>query len=366
MNRPTSRRRISALLEIAAVLLLVSACAEHSSPLAPSGDATRAVGGVAQPVSWTGDGAPGGFCSTVATSATRTWTFQLTTPISATSTLAASFREGDRAVPATLIAFVSNNVVLTAHAPGPSGNLISASISEPGIPNSPLTVAWVGPQLSVTLATDGAGRVNSTAAQVVAAVNANPSSVVTATLAAGSDGSGIAQPLAESNLTGGEAGTAALAVTFSDDVRFTANTSGAAGNAVSVVITVGSGPNLPLTVSVLGNQQIVTLGTDAAGVATTTASQLVAAINAHPSSPVAAALLTGNDGSGLASPLAQTNLSGGGVEAVINAYQVAGVKKGGGRSPFEYVVTTIADAQLLSAVASGGDRTSGLSVSRCE
>lgn len=366
MNRSTSRRCITTLSEIAAVLLLVSACAEHPSLLEPAGGPTRAVGGAPQLVTWTGDGAPGGFCSTAASGATRTWTFLLTTPVAATSTLTASFREGDRAVPASLIAFVNNNIVLTANASGPSGNLISASISEPGIPNSPLTVAWVGTQLSVTLATDGASRITTTAAQLVSAVNAHPSSVLTAALAAGSDGSGVAQPLAESHLSGGDAGSASLAVTFNDDMRFTATTNGAAGNAVSVVITDGGAPFVPLTVSVVGNQLIVSLATDATGVATTTASQLAAAINAHPGSPVAAAPLTVNDGLGLASPLAQTNLTGGGVEAVINAYQVVGVKKGGGRSPFEYAVTTIADAQLLSATASGGDRTSGLSVSRCE
>ena len=54
------------------------------------------------------------------------------------------------------------------------------------------------------------------------------------------------------------------------------------------------------------------------------------------------------------------------VDDVINAYQTPGVKKGGGRSPFEYQVTTIANAQLLSATAGGGDQNSRLKVALCE
>ncbi len=210
-------------------------------------------------------------------------------------------------------------------------------------------------------------RPTTTAAQLVAALNAHPASLVTAALAVGSDGSGIAQPEAERHLAGGglEQG-ASLAVNANDDIRFTAIADGPAGNAASVEITDPGLPNTPLTLRVDGSRLIVTLATSETGAFTTTASQLIAATGAIFGSPVSAALLTGSDGTGRVGLMTEANLSGGGVEEIINEYQVAGVKKGGGRSPFEFSLTTTANAQLLSAEATGGSRNSNLMVDSCD
>ena len=66
-------------------------------------------------------------------------------------------------------------VILTSRAWGhEGGNDLTAEFVNPGAPNSPLTVSFIGNDLSVRLATDAAGALTSTAAQVAAAINASP------------------------------------------------------------------------------------------------------------------------------------------------------------------------------------------------
>ena len=65
-------------------------------------------------------------------------------------------------------------VVLTSRDWGhEGGNDITAEFVNPGVPNAPLTVTMVGNDLTVRLATNATGALSSTAAQVVAAINAN-------------------------------------------------------------------------------------------------------------------------------------------------------------------------------------------------
>ena len=66
-------------------------------------------------------------------------------------------------------------VVLTAKAWGhEGGDLVTSEFKNPGANNAPLSVAVTGNDIVVNLATDGTGAVTSTAAQVVAAINASP------------------------------------------------------------------------------------------------------------------------------------------------------------------------------------------------
>src|SRR6185503_11278321 len=53
------------------------------------------------------------------------------------------------------------------------GNDLFATFRNPGTANAPLTVSMTGNELVVDLATDAAGALSSTAAQVVNAINAN-------------------------------------------------------------------------------------------------------------------------------------------------------------------------------------------------
>jgi hypothetical protein len=105
-------------------------------------------------------------------------------------------------------------------------------------------------------------------------------------------------------------------------VVFTAREYGAAGNLSSVEL-VATGTSQSLAVSVSGNAVSVQLATDGGGSATTTAAELIAAVNAHAAAGllVEAAHLSGSDGSGVPAGVSATNLSGG--EAGVNAFAEA-------------------------------------------
>ena len=89
----------------------------------------------------------------------------------------------------------SNTFYVTSKAWGhEGGNDISLQTSDPGAPNQPLSVTVTGNAIVVSLATDGAGALTSTAAQVVAAINASSaaSALVTASTYRGNVGAGVA------------------------------------------------------------------------------------------------------------------------------------------------------------------------------
>jgi hypothetical protein len=75
------------------------------------------------------------------------------------------------------------------------GNNIQAEFLNPGAANQPLTVSVTGTRITVRLGTGSTGALNSTAAQVVAAINANAaaSALVTARTYGGNVGTGIVQ-----------------------------------------------------------------------------------------------------------------------------------------------------------------------------
>ena len=82
------------------------------------------------------------------------------------------------------------------------GDQVTAEFRNPGAANAPLSVAVTGKDIVVNLATDAAGAATSTAAQVVAAINANPAAaaLVSATTYRSNAGAGIVQPRAKVNL----------------------------------------------------------------------------------------------------------------------------------------------------------------------
>ncbi|SOC52281.1 M14 family metallopeptidase [Ornithinimicrobium cerasi] len=73
------------------------------------------------------------------------------------------------------------------------GNDVTVALTNPGVANSPLTVSVTGSAIAVSLATGAAGELTSTAAEVVAAVNANPgaSALVTAYTYRNNAGAGV-------------------------------------------------------------------------------------------------------------------------------------------------------------------------------
>ena len=98
----------------------------------------------------------------------------------------------------------SQAVILTSRAWGhEGGNDVTAEFRNPLAASSPLSVAVSGNDILVSLGTDGAGVLTSTAAQVIAAINASPaaSALVVALTYRGNTGSGIVQPRAKVNLS---------------------------------------------------------------------------------------------------------------------------------------------------------------------
>ena len=87
--------------------------------------------------------------------------------------------------------------------PTQNGNQVTMQFVNPGAPSSPLSVSTTGLAITVSLATDGAGALTSTAAQVVAALNADPSasSILWAATYRGNAGAGIVQPSAVVHLS---------------------------------------------------------------------------------------------------------------------------------------------------------------------
>jgi hypothetical protein len=81
------------------------------------------------------------------------------------------------------------------------GNDISVELVDPGSPNSPLSVSVMGTNVRVSLATDAAGDPTSTAAQVVAAINAGAGSLVRSYTYRGDDGDGVVSPAGPTQLT---------------------------------------------------------------------------------------------------------------------------------------------------------------------
>lgn len=113
-------------------------------------------------------------------------------------------RSGDFHASAIALTGIPNaDLLYTALAVGSGGNSITITYDTLGI-NQPLAVAVVGSDITVHLATDGGGTSISPASDVLTAVNGDPfaSVLVTATLAPGNDGSGIASG-AFAQLSGG-------------------------------------------------------------------------------------------------------------------------------------------------------------------
>ncbi|MEJ3746924.1 M14 family metallopeptidase [Actinomycetes bacterium KLBMP 9797] len=81
------------------------------------------------------------------------------------------------------------------------GNDITVELADPGTADQPLTAAVTGKAIRVSLATDAAGAVISTAAQVAAVINGAAGGLVTAYTYRGSAGDGVVTPVAATPLT---------------------------------------------------------------------------------------------------------------------------------------------------------------------
>lgn len=116
-------------------------------------------------------------------------------------------------------------------------------------------------------------------------------------------------------------------VTVNSNLKFTAKALGTGGNSITVRYVV-SGNNTPLSVSVSTNDITVNVATGAGGAATSTASQVLSAVNA--SAPafalVVASLAPGNDGTGIVAAFPATALTAGTTGAAVATTTTVGVK----------------------------------------
>ena len=94
-----------------------------------------------------------------------------------------------------------------------------------------------------------------------------------------------------------------------NDVTITAKDPGAPGNALAVEVVV-SGNSTALSVTEAAGVVTVAAATDSGGDATSTAQEVVDAINSN-AAAVTAAVATGNDGTGVVEALTETPLAGG-------------------------------------------------------
>lgn len=98
-----------------------------------------------------------------------------------------------------------------------------------------------------------------------------------------------------------------------NDIKWTAQEAGVAGNSASISYVDPPGNNVALSVATPdSNTVVVTLATDGASAITSTAAAVRNAVNAH---EAASAIMTGenaasNDGTGVVTALADTNLAG--------------------------------------------------------
>lgn len=106
----------------------------------------------------------------------------------------------------TALAGADNDLTFTAVNGGTAGNAITVAYTDAGAGQA-LAVGVVGNAIDVTLETDGAGAIQSTAADIAAEIAATPAAaaLVTAANAAGNDGTGVVIAMVATNLAGGAA-----------------------------------------------------------------------------------------------------------------------------------------------------------------
>lgn len=111
------------------------------------------------------------------------------------------------------------DVSLAAVTGGQAGNGISVRFVDPSAASQALAVSVSGSAITVSLATDGTGAITSTAAQVAAAINANPSASALVTATPEGAGTGVVDAVAQTNLSGGtDAGSYSTSLTIYDSL----------------------------------------------------------------------------------------------------------------------------------------------------
>jgi hypothetical protein len=196
----------------------------------------------------------------------------------------------------TNAAVTNASIVWTARTAGVGGNAITLALVNPGVPNSPLAVTVIATAISVSLETNAAAALVTTAAQLIQAIKDDPAAnaLVYGELARGHNGTGLIAAIAATNLTGGVASVGQQAtldtgvVGNNNAITHTAVNIGTAGDNIQVAHLDPGANSIPLSLAVVGSGTAadpyvvnVTLATDAGGVITSTAANVIELINNH-------------------------------------------------------------------------------------
>lgn len=200
-----------------------------------------------------------------------------------------------------------------------------------------VNVAGLKASAAITVATPGVGfAIGSTAAQVKTAIEADDDASVLVNVAnkSANDGSGLVTAMTKTYLAGGKNGLGSVPDSASyttsltgnnNDMVFTAVEAGQDGNGIQVQYVDPGGATATLGVVVDVEERIITVNLGrAASAINSTAANVKTAIDANTD---AAALVTvanagGNDGSGLVTALALSELTGGGGQGDANGIAV--------------------------------------------
>jgi hypothetical protein len=120
------------------------------------------------------------------------------------------FKDGQITQASVVTGVVGNNNAIrwTSKVHGQAGNMIAVVLKDPGAASQALSVSVSGSVITVSLATDGASAITSTASDVITAVNgdADASALVSAANEGASNGTGVVVAVAETHLAGGVGG----------------------------------------------------------------------------------------------------------------------------------------------------------------
>jgi hypothetical protein len=215
-------------------------------------------------------------------------------------------------------------IVLTAKTAGSAGNDLSFTVADPGTPSTSSNLAYDDGEIIFTLATDA----GDTASVTTAMTGAN------------------------------------------NDITITALEAGTVGNGYSVELLAGSGTTQSLLVSTVDNLKFSVRLARAANAISSTATQVVAALNAY--LPFAALMEAevkeGDTGAGVVTALAETSLTGGGdnyattstygdIIASINAPNSPAAPHLSAAAVAEYDTDTLAAALAEASLTGGTDGT---------
>jgi hypothetical protein len=222
----------------------------------------------------------------------------------------------------TALTGANNDLVYTSVLAGASGNATTVAYVNPGTASAALSVAVTGQAITVNLATN-AGTAQVETATVVAAAGATENGTLHVTVtSAAISGSPVIVPvsLTTADDTAAKVATAIRAALTANTATAAAFTVGGSTAAVTLTAKIAAANdstlNIVWTDAVAGVAEVTASTNTTAGAApaiTSTAAQVETAIEA---STAASALVTvanasGNDGTGIVTALAPTNLAGG-------------------------------------------------------